>query len=363
MRPLRVIHAADCHLDAPSRSLAREVRERVGAVGANGRRAAGGAGRRPRRPTRCCWRATCSTATWCGYRPSCGCPRCSARPPTAGVTVIAVTGNHDPGGGAGPLDRIGWPTARFHLVRDRTPALDRAAPARRRAGRHRGRRRPRVATRARQPGRHVPHGRRRRAGDRPRPLPGARLRGRARPLRAVHHGRPDRARVRLLGARPRAHRGRRVERAAGLVLRLPAGPALRRDRRQGRARRRVRPRRPCDRVPPAGAGPLAGAGARRPLRDRRHARPRRALRAAVRRPRPRARRAAGPGLGAARSGCRAARRSTPSCAAPRPPTTSPSRCASGCRSSKSRSATRASRRPSTWPSTRASRTCSAPRSS
>jgi exonuclease SbcD len=120
MRPLRVIHAADCHLDAPSRSLAREVRERVehSARSAVERLIALAVDREAdalvlagdlfdrdlvRIPTE----------LWL--------PEVLAEATNAGVTVIAVTGNHDPGGGAGPLDRIGWPTARFHLVRDRTP--------------------------------------------------------------------------------------------------------------------------------------------------------------------------------------------------------------------------------------------------
>ena len=46
-------------------------------------------------------------------------PEVLGRATAAGVTVIAVTGNHDPGVPGGPVDRIGWPSARFHLVRDR----------------------------------------------------------------------------------------------------------------------------------------------------------------------------------------------------------------------------------------------------
>ena len=120
MRPLRVIHAADCHLDAPSRSLAREVRDRVeqSARTAVERLVALAVDREAdalllagdlfdrdlvRIPTE----------LWL--------PEVLGEATAAGVTVIAVTGNHDPGGGTGPLDRIGWPTARFHLIRDRTP--------------------------------------------------------------------------------------------------------------------------------------------------------------------------------------------------------------------------------------------------
>lgn len=120
MRALRVIHAADCHLDAPSRSLTREVRERV------------------EQSTRTAMERLVALAVdreadalllagdlfdrdllriptelWL--------PDILREATDAGVTVIAVTGNHDPGGGTGPLDRIAWPTTRFHLIRDRVP--------------------------------------------------------------------------------------------------------------------------------------------------------------------------------------------------------------------------------------------------
>jgi len=118
MRALRIIHAADCHLDAPSRSLERGVRERVeqSARTALERLVALAVDREAdalvlagdlfdrdllRIPTE----------LWL--------PEVLGEATEAGVTVIAVTGNHDPGGGSGPLDRIPWPTARFHLVRDR----------------------------------------------------------------------------------------------------------------------------------------------------------------------------------------------------------------------------------------------------
>lgn len=120
MRPLRVIHAADCHLDALSRSLARDVRGRVeqSARTAFERLVALAVDREAdalllagdlfdrdlvRIPTE----------LWL--------PEVLGEATAAGVTVIAVTGNHDPGGGGGPLDRIGWPTARFHLIRNRQP--------------------------------------------------------------------------------------------------------------------------------------------------------------------------------------------------------------------------------------------------
>lgn len=118
MRALRIIHAADCHLDAPSRSLERGVRARVeqSARTAMERLVALAVDRQAdalvlagdlfdrdllRIPTE----------LWL--------PEVLGEATEAGVTVIAVTGNHDPGGGAGPLDRIPWPGARFHLVRDR----------------------------------------------------------------------------------------------------------------------------------------------------------------------------------------------------------------------------------------------------
>jgi exonuclease SbcD len=122
VRPLRIIHSADCHLDAPSRSLAREVRERVeqSARTAVERLVALAVDREAdalvlagdlfdrdlvRIPTE----------LWL--------PEVLGEATAAGVTVVVVTGNHDPGGGAGPLDRIGWPRSRFHLIRDRTPRV------------------------------------------------------------------------------------------------------------------------------------------------------------------------------------------------------------------------------------------------
>ncbi len=120
MHALRIIHAADCHLDAPSRSLERGVRERVeqSARTAMERLVALAVDRKAdalvlagdlfdrdllRIPTE----------LWL--------PEVLGEATAAGVTVIAVTGNHDPGGGSGPLDRIQWPTGAFHLVRDRRP--------------------------------------------------------------------------------------------------------------------------------------------------------------------------------------------------------------------------------------------------
>jgi DNA repair protein SbcD/Mre11 len=118
--PLRIIHVADCHLDAPSRSLARDVRERVEqSARASFERAVGLAIDRQADALviagdlfdRDLLRI--ATELWLG--------EALGEATAAGVNVIVVTGNHDPGGGGGPLDRIVWPQARFHLVRGPEP--------------------------------------------------------------------------------------------------------------------------------------------------------------------------------------------------------------------------------------------------
>jgi DNA repair exonuclease SbcCD nuclease subunit len=118
--PLTLVHAADCHLDAPSRSLEKEVRARVeesarsafeGLVDLAVRRAADClviAGDLFDRDL-----LRIPTEVWL--------PEVLGRATAAGVTVIVVTGNHDPGVPGGPADRIGWPSTRFHLVRAGEP--------------------------------------------------------------------------------------------------------------------------------------------------------------------------------------------------------------------------------------------------
>ncbi len=119
-RPLRIIHIADCHLDAPSRSLAREVRERVEqSARASFERAVGLAVDREADALVIAGDlfdrdlVRIATELWLG--------EALAEATAAGVTVIVATGNHDPGGGGGPLDRIAWPQSRFHLVRSPAP--------------------------------------------------------------------------------------------------------------------------------------------------------------------------------------------------------------------------------------------------
>ena len=363
MRPLRVIHAADCHLDAPSRSLAREVRERVeqSARTAVERLVALAVDREAdalllagdlfdrdlvRIPTE----------LWL--------PEVLGEATAAGVTVIAVTGNHDPGGGAGPLDRIGWPTA----------AVPPDPRSRRRARSSCGGPTASWPASSIAAGHETPRERDNLVATFPPFAADVPVIGLVHCQVHGYEGEHDRyapctvadlagSRLRLLGARPRAHRDRRLERAAGLVRRLPAGPALRRDRRR---------RAPST----SSSAPTARRSSSVPLAPVRWQElvlddlsgidDTRALVAHCERRFDALARERGvlPGQDwVLRVRLTAARPSTPSCAAPRRPTTSPSPCASGCRSSTSRSATTASRRPSTSPSTRASRTCSAPRSS
>jgi DNA repair exonuclease SbcCD nuclease subunit len=118
--PFRILHVADCHLDAPSRSLEKAVRARleeaartaleraVACAIAGGVDALVLAGDLFDRDL-----LRIPTELWL--------PELLGEATAAGITVIAVTGNHDPGGGVGPLDRIRWPASGFHLVRDREP--------------------------------------------------------------------------------------------------------------------------------------------------------------------------------------------------------------------------------------------------
>jgi DNA repair protein SbcD/Mre11 len=121
-RGLRLIHVADCHLDAPSHSLDRGVRvrieqsartalERAVALAVDG--AADAlliAGDTFDRDS-----LRVATEVWL--------PEVLGEAVDAGVTVVVVTGNHDPGAVGGPLDRLRLPDAGFHLVRHRSPVI------------------------------------------------------------------------------------------------------------------------------------------------------------------------------------------------------------------------------------------------
>jgi DNA repair exonuclease SbcCD nuclease subunit len=121
MRPFRLVHVADCHLDAPSRSLAAGVRARVDQSARTALERAVGLAVAERVDAlvlagdlfdRDLLRIP--TEVWL--------PEILADATAAGVTVIAVTGNHDPGVANGPVDRIAWPGSGFQLVRSRVAA-------------------------------------------------------------------------------------------------------------------------------------------------------------------------------------------------------------------------------------------------
>jgi DNA repair exonuclease SbcCD nuclease subunit len=119
--PLRIIHAADCHLDAPCRSLSAETRA---AVDRSARSAfedlvtlaidrdadalviAGDLldGNQLR----------LTTGVWLADA--------LARATAAGITVVVTTGNHDPSETCSALRQVRWPDQRFHLAASAAPA-------------------------------------------------------------------------------------------------------------------------------------------------------------------------------------------------------------------------------------------------
>ncbi len=125
---LRIIHAADCHLDAPCRSLSPGTRAAVDASAraafedlvtlAIDRRADALviAGDLFDGDT-----VRVATAMWLADA--------LERATTAGVTVIVTTGNHDPSSGCAALHRVRWPTESFHLVGGATPVTIEVAGA------------------------------------------------------------------------------------------------------------------------------------------------------------------------------------------------------------------------------------------
>jgi len=126
--PLRIIHAADCHLDAPCRSLSGETRSAVDASARAGMddlvslaidRHADAlviAGDLLDGDT-----VRVSTAMWLAET--------LERATAAGVTVIVTTGNHDPFATCAALHRVRWPAERFHLVGGATPVTIEVAGA------------------------------------------------------------------------------------------------------------------------------------------------------------------------------------------------------------------------------------------
>jgi DNA repair protein SbcD/Mre11 len=122
LRALRLVHVADCHLDAPSRSMTRTVRERVEESArvalqravtlaideqADALLLAGDLFDRDL--------VRLGTEMWL--------PEVLGEAVNAGVTVISVTGNHDPGVTATAAERIAWPAKRFFVVRRRAPQV------------------------------------------------------------------------------------------------------------------------------------------------------------------------------------------------------------------------------------------------
>jgi DNA repair exonuclease SbcCD nuclease subunit len=117
----RLVHVADCHLDAPSRSLTPAVRERVDQSARTALERAIALAVRERVDALLVAGdlfdrdlVRIPTELWL--------PEALAEATAAGITVVVATGNHDAAVAGGPVDRIAWPGGAFRLVGASAPA-------------------------------------------------------------------------------------------------------------------------------------------------------------------------------------------------------------------------------------------------